>query len=67
MTVDMPACMTCIHFHREGPLSCDAFPERIPDVIWLEGNPHLTPVTGDHGIRYEPDPKFANSGDLKSD
>jgi hypothetical protein len=53
----MPACMTCVHYRRELPVSCDAFPERIPDLIWLKGDPHTKPVDGDHGIRYEPKAK----------
>jgi hypothetical protein len=46
--------MTCLHFHRDGtPITCAAFSVRIPDVIWLKGDPHTSPVDGDHGIRYE--------------
>lgn len=60
MTVDAPACMRCRHYHRRGePVTCDAFPSRIPDRIWLEGDPHTGPVPGDHGIRFEPAPESA--------
>lgn len=48
-----PACMTCVHYDRTKPVTCAAFPDRIPDVIWLEGDPHTKPVKGDHGIRFE--------------
>jgi hypothetical protein len=53
MTVAQPACMTCKHYHRDDPVTCDAFPLRIPDLIWLEGDPHTGPVAGDHGIQFE--------------
>ena len=57
MTVFAPSCMTCVHYHRQGlPLTCDAFPERIPDLIWIKGDPHTSPVPGDHGIVYKLDP-----------
>ena len=54
MTVDAPACMRCKHLHKDRAIACDAFPDRIPDIIWLEGNPHTSPVAGDRGIRFEP-------------
>lgn len=51
MMVAPPACMDCKHFL--GARKCDAFPDRIPDVIWLEGDPHTEPAKGDHGIRFK--------------
>jgi hypothetical protein len=54
MTIPPPACMTCVHYDRAKPLTCDAFSDRIPDVIWLEGDPHTSHIEGDHGIQYEP-------------
>ena len=51
MTVEPPVCMECKHFL--GARRCDAFPEKIPDLIWLEGNPHTEHIDGDHGIRFE--------------
>ena len=51
MTVPPPACMDCKHFL--GARKCDAYPAKIPDVIWLEGNPHTKHVDGDHGILFE--------------
>jgi hypothetical protein len=48
----VPACMKCVHFRKN--VECDAFPDRIPDAIWIKGNPHTSPVSGDHGIRFEP-------------
>jgi hypothetical protein len=54
MTVGQPACMKCRHYRPDRPVTCDAFPDRIPDVVWLEGDPHTVPLVGDHGIRFEP-------------
>lgn len=56
MTVDAPACMKCRRYRRDNPVTCDAFPARIPDRIWLEGDPHTSPIPGDNGIRFEPIP-----------
>jgi len=59
--IAQPACMTCRHYNREKPSTCDAFPDRIPDAIYSGGNPHTEPVAGDHGIRYEAgEPKGAD-------
>jgi hypothetical protein len=63
VTVDIPACMTCTRFHRKGPLTCDAFPERIPDKVWLEGDPHTSPIEGDHGLLYEAKPGAVDVND----
>jgi hypothetical protein len=47
--------MECKHFR--GAVACDAFPDRIPDLIWLQGDKHLLPVAGDDGILFEPKDK----------
>jgi hypothetical protein len=52
MSIDPPVCLRCKHFR--GAASCDAFPQKIPDLIFLEGDPHTERVPGDHGIRFEP-------------
>jgi hypothetical protein len=54
MTVKMPACMTCVHYRYDAPLSCAAFPHRIPNIVWLRADPHTKPIAGDNGILYEP-------------
>jgi hypothetical protein len=36
---------------------CEAFPEGVPAIIYAGGNPHTSPVEGDHGIRFEPKEK----------
>lgn len=53
-TMDAPDCIECIHFLDliEKP-KCKAFPEEIPDKIWLDGFDHRKPFPGDHGIRFE--------------
>jgi hypothetical protein len=43
--------MRCKHF--QGVVKCAAFPDRIPDAIWLQGNKHTEPFPGDHGIQFE--------------
>ena len=34
-------------------VGCDAFPEGIPDAIYLGGFDHRHPFEGDHGIRFD--------------
>jgi hypothetical protein len=53
-----PACFECVHLHTGDPgtLTCDAFPQGIPDPIYFEGVDHRQPFPGDHGIRWEPKP-----------
>jgi hypothetical protein len=53
MTVAPPVCMVCKHLRLKVGVDCDAFPDRIPDKIWLEGDPHTQSVPGDHGIHFE--------------
>ena len=60
MTVLPPACMKCKHYRTDDAVACDAFPDRIPDLIWLGGDPHTGPVPGDRGIRFEPLPADGN-------
>ncbi len=55
MTVPPPVCIKCKHYHDpSSPPACDAFPVRILDLVWLKGDPHTSPIPGDHGIRFEP-------------
>lgn len=54
MEAQPPACMGCRHYRPEKPVTCSAFPTRIPDRIWLQGDPHTKPFPGDHGILFEP-------------
>ena len=50
MTSDQ--CISCIHYR--GVLTCDAFPDGIPEEIATGQHDHAEPYRGDHGIRYEP-------------
>lgn len=51
-----PVCSLCVHLRIREGRTCAAFPERdsIPLQIWRGENDHRTPVSGDHGIRFEP-------------
>jgi hypothetical protein len=45
-------CIGCIHYQME--MKCDAFPEQIPDAIFIGEIDHEQPHPGDHGIQWEP-------------
>ena len=49
-------CAFCKHEYQGLPSHvhcCDAFPDGIPDDIWLGKNNHRQPYPGDHGILFE--------------
>ena len=48
-----PQCRSCKHLHDES-MTCDAYPDDIPDEILLNKHWHTKPFPGDHGILYEP-------------
>lgn len=50
-------CMTCARAHAFSPIgreTCDAFPQGIPESIWLATKGHRKPVPGDNGLTYTP-------------
>lgn len=57
MTIGIPICYLCKNFKPDKPDPvCRAFPEGIPEGILLGRVNHTKPVSGDHGIQYEPKP-----------
>jgi len=48
-------CALCVHLGSPGyPRRCGAFPEGIPQDILHGDAMHFEPVTGDHGIQFQP-------------
>lgn len=45
-------CATCTHARHS--LTCEAFPDGIPEAIASGKVSHVEPYPGDGGIRYEP-------------
>lgn len=46
-------CAFCRHLDQRKHRTCPAFPERIPDAIWLGENNHQQAISGDNGVRFE--------------
>lgn len=50
-----PVCIDCKHYINEkGEPKCAAFPEGIPEDIWMGEVDHSEPYEGDNGIQFEP-------------
>lgn len=55
-------CLSCRHYDQATPsevggrAKCAAFPEGIPDGIWIGGLDHRKAYPGDRGTRFDPDP-----------
>ena len=54
-----PICLHCKHFYRDADdLSCEAFPNGIPDSIVMGEFVHVIPYPEDNGILFSPLPEF---------
>lgn len=53
-----PICCYCDHLADIVKKTCPAFPDGIPDEIWIGINDHSQPYEGDHGIQFYRDPKL---------
>ena len=47
-------CLICRHFRVDAPVTCNAFPDGIPDEIRLGDFDHRQPYEGDNGITWKP-------------
>lgn len=54
--IALNSCISCKHFNFENKKenTCKAFPNRIPDTIFLGKNDHKKPYPNDNGIQFEP-------------
>lgn len=50
-----PICLKCKHYHRDkvNELTCEAYPDGIPDEILQSVVDHTESYEGDHGIQFE--------------
>jgi len=55
--IPLPQCLNCKYLRRlrrrDPTFTCDAFPDGIPDAIFLEQVDHTKPYSGDHGIHFK--------------
>jgi hypothetical protein len=53
-----PICMTCKHYHFDNyaSMTCDAYPDGIPEKIIMNEVDHRKPYKNDNGLTYQPKP-----------
>ena len=57
VSIIAPPCMYCARFRRaERGLTCDPYPDGIPDAIVDTRIDHRDPQPGDNWLRFEQDP-----------
>ena len=49
-----PPCYDCNYLHAVNSRTCDAFPDGIPEEIWVGTMKHDKSYLGDHGIQFQP-------------
>jgi hypothetical protein len=59
MTPFSETCMYCTQLNEDIlKRTCRAFPDGIPDEIWMGRNNHHKPYPGDHGIQFSDGQRF---------
>lgn len=56
-TVTEAQCRSCAHWSPYNAEICAAYPDGIPDVIWLNKYDHKWSLPNDKGIRWAPRPE----------
>lgn len=52
-----PECLRCAHFNddpKATKMTCAAFPEGIPEDVYMNRTLHRTPLPGDRGLQFTP-------------
>ena len=48
-----PLCNFCRSRHTGTPMTCDAYPEGVPDRFRFGAEMHVEPAEGDHALQFE--------------